>query len=163
MEPDALATCDVVVLNFGQWAASGDSGLLPPEPPRTSPWSEDRYERAVADVLAEAQAAVSRSASARLLWATTHPHGISARVAASQDWRTPHVLRLYARASARAAASLGVPVIDAYNIGAALHDLSYDGAHYAAPVESEIARAVHDCATTLFGEDELQSRSGPAL
>lgn len=143
---DARATCDVVLLNFGQWPASGDTGQLPPLPGSGPPWSVPRYEAAVAELLADARAALGSGAS-RLLWVTTHPHGFTPRVAAGRDWRSGAVLREYARASIRAAERLGVSWADVHSMADVLRDLSYDGAHYKAPVESEIARALQHCAT----------------
>ena len=145
-DPEVLPTCEVVLLNFGQWPASGSSGLLPPDPPNAPPWSVERYEAAVTDVLTSAL-----RTTARLLWLTVHPHGITERVLSAQDWRSSHVLQLYANASIRAATSLGVAYMDIHSMADVLRDLSYDGAHYAAPVEAEIARAVHACSMTLVG------------
>ena len=84
----------------------------------------------------------------RIFWATTHPHGFTRNVASGYDARDSSTLREYAKASMQVAASVGIRYIDIHGMADALHDLSYDGAHFGAPVEPAIAKYVLTCAAS---------------
>lgn len=139
-----LSTCPIILVNFGQWPSGNCADAC--DRTRPSPWSIPQYEREVFDALIAGR----RAYGDRLAWLTVHPHGDRADVLGSTmystppiDWRTSHVLHLYAGASMRAARAAGVPALNVHCLGDPLHDLTYDGAHYMHPVETEIARSVY--------------------
>lgn len=128
--------CSVALLGFGQWFVShaiGDSSRAP----RVSAYA---YAARVVEALRKAN-----ESHARVVWLTTHPLGErwpSMYTRPPTEWRTDGVLRAYNRAAARAAAGSGFEVFDLFGMANAVHDLTYDGSHYKAPVEWEIVRMV---------------------
>lgn len=129
--------CSVALLGFGQWFVShaiGDHAARAPRVPASA------YAARVAEALRSANRSYPH-----VVWLTTHPLGerwASMYTRPPTEWRTDGVLRAYNRAAALAAADAGFEVYDVFGMSNAVHDLTYDGSHYKAPVEREIARMV---------------------
>ena len=58
------------------------------------------------------------------------------------EWRTDVVLRLYNEAAVKELEAINFEYIDVFRIANVLHDLTYDGSHFKAPVEREVARVI---------------------
>jgi hypothetical protein len=136
--------CAVAFLNFGQWLVSHAIG------------EHARAQRLRASEYAERAVKAMRVASEThpcAVWLTTHPLGegwASLYGLEPRELRTDGVLRAYNSAAARAVAAAGFEVYDVFGVANALHDWSYDGSHYCAPVEAEIARLVGWAAAPLL-------------
>lgn len=130
-------SCSVVLLGFGQWFVShaiGDHAARAPH------LSASAYAARVVEALRSANQSYPH-----VVWLTSHPLGErwpSMYTRPPTEWRTDGVLRAYNRAAALAAADAGFEVYDLFGMSNAVHDLTYDGSHYKAPVEREIARMV---------------------
>ena len=127
--------CSVALVGFGQWFVS--HAVRSPRAPRLT-----------ASAFAARAVQAMRSASAsypHAVWLTTHPLGEGWDSLYTQppgEWRTDGVMRAYNDAAAQAVGGAGFTVYDVFGMANVLHDLSYDGSHYKAPVEREIARLV---------------------
>lgn len=133
--------CSAVLFNFGQWQ------VAPPEG-HGDPWPVSRYAAAVDRALRNARLMLPEK---RLIWVTLHPHGETDPMYTKPptDWRTDIVLGAYNDAALKACEAHNFEFIDIFNVANAVHDLTYDGAHYKAPVARELARLVYHsvCAT----------------
>lgn len=80
----------------------------------------------------------------KFLWITMHPHGETAFLYGpnAKERRNSYVLNLYSIVSIEICKRMHVHYVDIFSISDVVHDLSYDSAHFKAPVENEIAALV---------------------
>jgi hypothetical protein len=130
---DLDANCSTAFVNFGQWALSYASGK------DGRPYTVAEFGAAVDELLALLPQFVHQHRK-RVWWTSINafPHGYN--VAEHRDWRWLVPLRLFnAVASARVTAA-GLRTVDFSDVAYTLSELSYDMAHYKAPVERQRAR-----------------------
>ncbi len=119
--------CDILLLNFGQWQIGW---------PSNPPWNITHYLDKVHTVMARANAMFP---SKRIVWLTIHPHGEIYEYH-KNEFRNDIVLKEYNNAAVELCRRYGYEYVDVFRHANALHDLTYDGAHYKIPVEREIVR-----------------------
>jgi hypothetical protein len=87
-----------------------------------------------------AQEAVSkRWSNTKVFWITTSTHPEDQRCP-RLDWRSAGSTPLYNAAATDIMRRYGIPVIDIYSISSVLTELSYDNAHYRAPVGTALGK-----------------------
>ena len=123
-----LLSCSIFLMNFGQWQAAWRDGYA---------WPVSRYSKAVRIYLLSMR---SRFATKRLIWLTVNPFPDtpSMYMIPPKEWRSQEVLRAYNDAAIKVANELKFEYIDTFKHANGLHDLSYDGAHFKAPLLREV-------------------------
>jgi len=116
-------SCDVFLVNFGQWDAGWPNGKFT---------SVEDYGKKVENFVKDALTLFSDDKS-RIVWMSTNPHPkphVELKACPPKDWRFPHVLRDYNKKSNAIMARHGVAVFNTFDTLMDVFDESYDGAHY---------------------------------
>jgi hypothetical protein len=115
------STCQVVVVNFGQWPVGWPEGY---------PWSFVRYQ-----VYAEADIAYlsqmqKEYPTVKFFWMSTNAHGYVDSILNGGEWRIDPVLEKLNSIVDRLTKKYSVEFINTYEIAKVLADLSFDWSHY---------------------------------
>eukprot|EP01041_Mallomonas_annulata_P007329 gene7329-14949_t len=137
--------CSIVLVGAGQWHAGWPEGY---------PHSVLDYSIIIRNALLRYK---SKPFIKRLLWITPFPHGSADSLfrVPPEDWRNEIVLHAYNNAAIEVCKELNVDYIDIFGIANVLHDLSYDAAHFKAPVAREMALLVLNVLVALEKENSM--------
>ena len=124
--------CTILLVGFGNWPLGDHARGL---------WPLERYESAVRSLLG---LMLTLDQNLEVAWVSMPPFPDDPSVyeVPLRNWRSQPVIQAYNAAAASMCKRAGVKFIDIFNVGVALHDVTYDGHHYDLPVGREMTRAL---------------------